>query len=377
MSDSSRRSGGIRKSQRMKAPAKDFYAGDFVGDQWNVLKQPSMVDLGENSSDVMVSDERCKRIDLCDASGKDLADLRAMQELIANLRKENDNLLLAMKLQSEFCSGKNLIVDTSDVENVNNIQNVVDELIKTKQQNIQMRLYLDVLAEKVNKNESEKIGGSMIPVIEMNETALEFDEQFPPLEGSVLNQAIVQPVTRNWSNIVAPNRERASGADLQYVPPTEKDGLKVVCYKMREVEEGICRWKKAVIVYVLGAKPPFHVMKNFFRKIWDKFGEMKVFLLKTGVYVVEFRDLKTRLEVLEAGPWTFDNKPLIVKPWSIDVELAEFIYGLGSGLAKPDPLPSLKKEEEDENGAPILSAKRSESQVVVEEEVRSLIEAKL
>lgn len=36
---------------------------------------------------------------------------------------------------------------------------------------------------------------------------------------------------------------------------------------------------------------------------------------------MEFLDAETTYEVLEAGPWTFDNKPLIVKLWSPDVTL--------------------------------------------------------
>ncbi|KAM7462181.1 hypothetical protein LguiA_030315 [Lonicera macranthoides] len=32
-------------------------------------------------------------------------------------------------------------------------------------------------------------------------------------------------------------------------------------------------------------------------------------------------DVETRVEVIEAGPWTFDNRPLIVKPWTDDANL--------------------------------------------------------
>ncbi|KAM7489153.1 hypothetical protein LguiB_026637 [Lonicera macranthoides] len=32
-------------------------------------------------------------------------------------------------------------------------------------------------------------------------------------------------------------------------------------------------------------------------------------------------DVETRVEVIEAGPWTFDNRSLIVKPWTINANL--------------------------------------------------------
>ena len=83
----------------------------------------------------------------------------------------------------------------------------------------------------------------------------------------------------------------------------------------------ILRWKKALVVYVLGSRPPFHVMKKYFDRKLVQFGGMKVYILKTGVYIVVFQDVETRYEVLEAGPWSFDNKPLIVNLWSPEVNL--------------------------------------------------------
>ena len=80
---------------------------------------------------------------------------------------------------------------------------------------------------------------------------------------------------------------------------------------MEESFDCICSW----------GKTPFHVMKSFFGRKWGKYGEMKIFLLKTGVFIVEFAQEMTRMEVIEAGPWSFDNKPLVVKPWSATANL--------------------------------------------------------
>lgn len=88
-----------------------------------------------------------------------------------------------------------------------------------------------------------------------------------------------------------------------------------------EVLDDINRWKKALIVYVLGAKPPFHVMKRYVESRWSQFGSIKLFLLKTGVFVMEFVDKESMVGAMEGGPWTFDNKPMILKSWSIDANL--------------------------------------------------------
>ena len=38
-------------------------------------------------------------------------------------------------------------------------------------------------------------------------------------------------------------------------------------------------------------------------------------LLKKG-YVMEFQDVESTVWVMEARPWSFENKPLVIKPWS-------------------------------------------------------------
>lgn len=42
---------------------------------------------------------------------------------------------------------------------------------------------------------------------------------------------------------------------------------------------------------------------------------VNVCLLKSGVSIVEFGEVADRENVIEAGPWYFDNKPVVVKPW--------------------------------------------------------------
>ena len=46
-----------------------------------------------------------------------------------------------------------------------------------------------------------------------------------------------------------------------------------------------------------------------------------MYLLKTGVYVISFQNDEVRVHIMDAWTWSFDNKPLIVKPWSTDVNL--------------------------------------------------------
>ena len=88
-----------------------------------------------------------------------------------------------------------------------------------------------------------------------------------------------------------------------------------------EVADEVSSWQKAVVAYLSGAKPPYHVMKQFFERKWGKFGIVNLCLLKSGVYIVEFEDIEASVHVMDAGPWYFDSRPLIVKPWSTEMSL--------------------------------------------------------
>ncbi|KAM7486106.1 hypothetical protein LguiA_002115 [Lonicera macranthoides] len=214
--------GEARKSVSFKAPAKDFYAGEFVGDQWVVLKQP-VTDVMGTKADLSVLD--C--VDRVD--DKDL-DVEGCKDLLLG-------------------SGESSCV---------NILELTDELVKTKKENTKMRLYLDVLAEKMRVDD------------------------FPLLGGNVVKQGVVEPSGKNWADVVTPNRERSIRAGLSFIPLVVKEGMKCFCYATEYVKDEISIWKRAMIAYVL--------------------------------------DVETPVEVIEDGPWSFDNRPLIIRPFIQKVE---------------------------------------------------------
>uniref|UniRef100_A0A5B7BSW9 DUF4283 domain-containing protein n=1 Tax=Davidia involucrata TaxID=16924 RepID=A0A5B7BSW9_DAVIN len=50
-------------------------------------------------------------------------------------------------------------------------------------------------------------------------------------------------------------------------------------------------------------------------------GEIRVFLLKAGVFEFDFEREESKIQVMEMGPWSFDNKPLVLRPWSYDLDI--------------------------------------------------------
>lgn len=63
------------------------------------------------------------------------------------------------------------------------------------------------------------------------------------------------------------------------------------------------------------------VMHCYFERKYGKFGVVNVCLLKSGVFIVQFSNVEGRAKMMDEGPCLFDNKPIVVKSWSIEVSL--------------------------------------------------------
>lgn len=62
-------------------------------------------------------------------------------------------------------------------------------------------------------------------------------------------------------------------------------------------------------------------MEGFVKRVWGKFGIDRVALIAKGVFIVRFNSFENRNKVLDDGIPMFDRKPVIVKPWSADLDI--------------------------------------------------------
>ncbi|KAL9224945.1 hypothetical protein vseg_000921 [Gypsophila vaccaria] len=107
--------------------------------------------------------------------------------------------------------------------------------------------------------------------------------------------------------------------DTLEVPPTPE--LNLLQIDKEDVEEEIAYWQNAVVCFILGANPPATVIEGFIRRIWTRYNIDKISFLPNGIFLVRFRTLDMKEQVLKAGHFLFDDKPLIVKPWAKNMEL--------------------------------------------------------
>lgn len=114
-----------------------------------------------------------------------------------------------------------------------------------------------------------------------------------------------------------------AGFKLDYFSPIEVAGEKIEKIDYEDIESEIAYWSFAIVCYVLGANPPSCVFNGFIHKIWGKYGIQKITSLKTGITLVKFDSIAIRDEVIQTGMVHFDKKPVVIKPWTHDVELTK------------------------------------------------------
>ncbi|KAJ8423884.1 hypothetical protein Cgig2_001550 [Carnegiea gigantea] len=111
------------------------------------------------------------------------------------------------------------------------------------------------------------------------------------------------------------------GTDLQFVPTTENDGIKYPKLEKDDVTAEVESWQNALLCSVLGANPPFEVMKDFINRICANYEIDKVLQVHKGVFLVRFVSLRDKITVEQRCLYYFDSKPFLVKSWNPKMDL--------------------------------------------------------
>ncbi|XP_074265880.1 uncharacterized protein LOC141588331 [Silene latifolia] len=112
--------------------------------------------------------------------------------------------------------------------------------------------------------------------------------------------------------------KRRGKQPLRTIPEENEELLQ---FSDDDVKEELEYWKNSVYGFVLGANPPVDVVEGFLKRLWAKFPIDKISFCSNGVFIVRFKTSAARTQILQQGHFLFDNKPLIVRPWSEGVAL--------------------------------------------------------
>ncbi|KAL2894592.1 hypothetical protein RDABS01_010501 [Bienertia sinuspersici] len=90
---------------------------------------------------------------------------------------------------------------------------------------------------------------------------------------------------------------------------------------LEDVQPEIDYWQSSIVTYVIGANPPAVVMEGFLRRIWSNLRVDKVIGIQKGLFLVRFTTMENRDKILSRERPFFDSKPMVIKPWTTDMDL--------------------------------------------------------
>lgn len=124
-----------------------------------------------------------------------------------------------------------------------------------------------------------------------------------------------------WVSLFAQNRTSLNGMHLSYIPPDFVNWVPTVQLDTEELAKNTEVWNNALIVYVIGETPPFSYMENYIGKYWNSAAKPELFLYDDGFFIVKFLTQADRDEIVCARPYTYNNRPIIMKAWELDFDL--------------------------------------------------------
>ncbi|KAH0764709.1 hypothetical protein KY285_000580 [Solanum tuberosum] len=153
----------------------------------------------------------------------------------------------------------------------------------------------------------------------------DFDE--PKSNGTVPVNNTLQPekgktAESPWANLFKGNRASDNGMSLTYIPPDLIDGKPVVKLDAIEVGEEADKWRCALIAYFVGPVPGYNAMSRYIAQHWANVAAPDLYLHEEGYYVIKCHSIEDMHEVFYAGPYTVNNRPLILKPWTPEFDFS-------------------------------------------------------
>ncbi|XP_074298137.1 uncharacterized protein LOC141628954 [Silene latifolia] len=118
-------------------------------------------------------------------------------------------------------------------------------------------------------------------------------------------------------------KQRKNGKDVPIMEPIMEDEelTDLLQFTFEDTKSEVDFWNTAVYGYVLGANPPREMVEDYVYKLWDQYDVDRVSFMENGVFLVRLKTLVHRDNLLNSGPYLFENKPIILRPWSKDVDL--------------------------------------------------------
>ncbi|XP_074291104.1 uncharacterized protein LOC141617871 [Silene latifolia] len=212
----------------------------------------------------------------------------------------------------KIISKAKLCLSFSNLENLRLDNNVTVEPTEVEASSSAVAAIPQSADARTTRSVGEIVG---IPVINLD-TVVEDDadsivEENPGEETETEENPI--PDEAGWTRVTDKKRSQSPIS-------SSKEILQITA---EEVQPELDYWSNAVVCYVLRGNPPWARLSGFITNLWGKYKFDKVSFLPNGAFLVHFPTLECRNLVLKQGFPMFENKPLVVKPWTETTSMAK------------------------------------------------------
>ncbi|KAK2649526.1 hypothetical protein Ddye_017015 [Dipteronia dyeriana] len=111
--------------------------------------------------------------------------------------------------------------------------------------------------------------------------------------------------------------------NLKYFQPFHSGNRKCVSPPLEVAKNGSKAWRNCLVGYFIEKKLPFYLIDNIAMRIWGNRGLLEVLANDNGLYFFKFSDDEACYNVLEAGPWLFVERMVILKKWHPRLNLSK------------------------------------------------------
>ncbi|XP_048498189.1 uncharacterized protein LOC104900325 [Beta vulgaris subsp. vulgaris] len=115
----------------------------------------------------------------------------------------------------------------------------------------------------------------------------------------------------------------AKGTSLKFIAPTVKNGGSIASLDKNETDKLSEIWATSLVIYIVGVTPSIGALTRFIEKEWNTVAKPTIYLHDDGFFVVKFGSVDDRNEILYVGPHSYNNRPIIVKPWTANFNFNE------------------------------------------------------
>ncbi|KAK3229875.1 hypothetical protein Dsin_001756 [Dipteronia sinensis] len=122
--------------------------------------------------------------------------------------------------------------------------------------------------------------------------------------------------------------------NLKLYQPFQSRNRKCVSPPLEVAEDGSKAWKNCLVGYFIEKNLPFSLVNNIAMRIWGNRGMLDVLANENGFYFFKFSHDEACSNVLEASPWLFAGRMVILKKWHPRLILSKDSYSKIPGRVK-------------------------------------------